>query len=338
LAERVLVTGATGFIGFHLVRELSNSGASVTCLVRPTSDTKTLESFNPAFASGDVLQKDTLLEPTSNADVVIHLVGAQESFHPQDYYDMNVGGTRNLVEACATSDIPPIFVYVSSLTAAGPSLKGDLLTERNAPSPISHYGRSKLAAEEVVRAWAHEVPSTIIRPPMVFGERDVDMYQMFQAINLGLHPILPPKGSRYTVIHAEDLVQGLISAARNGERINADAPVDPTGTGVYYIGADSHPTYKELGELISAGLGRKRVLMFQVPRTITWIVASIYELGSRIRRKPSIVSFDKARDAFAGSWVCSSEKAVEQLGFKPSKSIEQRMRQTADWYLEHGWL
>jgi nucleoside-diphosphate-sugar epimerase len=338
LTERVLVTGATGFIGYHLVRELTSSGASVTCLIRPTSDTKTIGNFSPAFATGDVLQKDSLLEPTSQADVVIHLAGAQESFHPQDYFDMNVGGTRNLVEACANSDSPPIFVYVSSLTAAGPSPGGDLLTERHPPSPISHYGRSKLAAEEVVRAWAHEVPSTIVRPPMVFGERDVDVFQMFQAINMGLHPILPPKGSRYTMIHASDLSQGLLAAARDGERLDPENSLDPSGRGLYYIGTDSHPTYRELGELISAGLGRERVLMFQVPRAITWILASIYELGSRIRRKPSIVSFDKARDAFAGSWVCSTEKAVAQLGFQPSVSIEARMQQTAQWYIDNGWL
>lgn len=338
MTERVLVTGATGFIGFHLVRELTLSGASVTCLIRPTSDTKTIGNFSPAFATGDVLQKDSLLEPTSQADVVIHLVGAQESFHPQDYYDMNVGGTRNLVEACANSDSPPIFIYVSSLTAAGPSPRGDLLNERDPPSPISHYGRSKLAAEEVVRDWAHEVPATIVRPPMVFGEHDVDIYQMFQAIKLGLHPILPPKESRYTIIHASDLALGLISVAREGERIDAGTPTDPTGKGIYYLGTDSHPTYRELGELILAGLGRERVLMFQVPRSLTWILASVYEFGSRIRRKPSIVSFDKARDAFAGSWVCSTEKAVMQLGFQPSVSIEARMHQTAQWYLDNGWL
>ena len=338
MSERVLVTGATGFIGYHLVEELTKSGASVTCLIRSTSSTKSIEHFSPAFLYGDVLQKDTLIEPTSNTDVVIHLAGAQESFNPQDYYDMNVGGTRNLVEACAASNSPPVFVYVSSLTAAGPSPGGELLIEEDTPSPISHYGRSKLAAEEVVRAWADKIPSTIVRPSMVFGERDVDVFQMFQAINLGLHPILTPKGSRYTLIHASDLAQGLISAAREGERLDPNKSMDPTGRGIYFLGTDSHPTYSELGTIISEGLGRNRVLLFQVPRAVTWIIAAIYEVVSRIRGKPSIVTFDKVRDAFAGSWVCSSEKAVTQLGFKPSKSIEQHMRQTAQWYLDNGWL
>lgn len=338
MAERVLVTGATGFIGYHLVKELTKAGASVTCLVRSTSDTSSLSDFNPAYVQGDILQRESLTEPTSQVDLVIHLAAAQESFSPQNYYDTNVGGTRNLIEASVQHNPPPTFVYVSSLTAAGPASRGDILTEGDPPSPTSHYGRSKLAAEEVVRAWANSLPASIVRPPMVFGEYDVDMFQMFQAINLGLHPILPPKDFRYTVIHASDLACGLIAVAKDGERLEADAPIDPFGRGVYYIGANQHLTYRELGSLISDGLGRKRVLMFQVPRAITWIIAFVFEVGARVRRKPNIVTFDKARDAFAGSWVCSSKKAEQQLGFKTQKSIEERMRQTANWYLEEGWL
>ena len=104
MAERVLVTGATGFIGSHLVQELVKTGARVTCLVRPTSDISQYEGLGLSFTQGDILQRDTLTGPTSNADVVFHLVAAQESFDPQGYYDLNVGGTRNLVEACAELD------------------------------------------------------------------------------------------------------------------------------------------------------------------------------------------------------------------------------------------
>lgn len=338
MAERALVTGATGFIGYHLVGELATSGARVRCLTRASSDISAIDVYNPDFVVGDILNPDSLDEAISEVDFVFHLAAAQESFHPQDYYDLNVAGTRNLLEACARQSKPPVFTYVSSLSAVGPSTTGELLSEVDPPSPISHYGRSKLAAEEVVRAWADEIPSSIVRPPMAFGERDVDVYQMFQTIKFGVHPILPPKEYRYTIIHAADLSQGLIAVAKHGERLDPDAPTDPTGKGVYYIGTDSHPTYRELGRMISNSLNRKRVLMFQVPRAITWTIASFYELGARIRGKPSIVSFDKARDAFAGSWICSSNKAEQQLGFKSLKTVEERMRQTAEWYLENGWL
>jgi nucleoside-diphosphate-sugar epimerase len=338
LTEQVLVTGATGFIGSHLVQELTKSGASVTCLTLPSSDTTPIEAFNPAFVSGNILQRDSLLEPTSTADIVFHLAAAQESFHPQDYYDLNVGGTRNLIEACASHNSPPIFVYISSLTAAGPALTGELLNERHAPSPISHYGKSKLAAEEVVRAWAHEVPTTIVRPPIVFGERDTDVYQIFQTIKFGVHLILPPRESRYSLIHASDLSRGLIDASREGERLDHEKSMDPSGKGIYYLAYDKHLSWSELGKVISEALGRKSVLFIRVPKAVTWFIASIYELGARIRGTPGIVSFDKARDAFAGSMVCSAEKAENQLGFKPEKSLKDRMRQTAEWYLDNGWL
>jgi nucleoside-diphosphate-sugar epimerase len=338
LAERALVTGATGFIGYHLVRELARSGTNVTCLVRSSSDTKAIEPFNPRFVLGDILQEDGLSEATSNVDVVFHLAAAQESFNPQGYYDLNVGGTRNLVEACARHESPPIFVYVSSLAAAGPASSGNLLTERDAPSPISHYGKSKLAAEEVVRAWADELPATIVRPPIVFGERDKDVFQMFQYIKYGIHLVLPPRGSRYSLIHASDLSKGLVSAADKGERLDHDKPIDPSGQGVYYFAYDQHPSYEELGEIISESLGRKSVRLIRVPRLLTLSFALVYELGARIRGKPGIVSFDKARDGLAGSLTCSAKKAEEQIGFKPETNLNDRMRQTALWYLDNGWL
>jgi nucleoside-diphosphate-sugar epimerase len=338
LAEQVLVTGATGFIGYHLVKELTKSGASVTCLTRSTSITTPIEPFNPSFVTGNVLQRDSLLEPTSTVDIVIHLVGAQESFNPQDYYDLNVGGTRNLIEACASQETPPIFVYVSSIAVASPLPSGDLLTERDAPSPISHYGKSKLAAEEIVRAWAHEVPTTIVRSPIVFGEHDKDVFQVFQTIKYGIHLVLPPRESRYSLIHASDLARGLVDAAREGERLDHEKNMDPSGKGLYYLAEDVHPNWGELGKLISEALGRKSVLLLRIPKALTWGVAFIYELGARIRGKPGIVSFDKVRDAFAGSLVCSAQKARMQLGFKPEKSLQDRMRQTAKWYLDNGWL
>lgn len=338
MAERVLVTGATGFIGSHLVQELVKTGASVTCLVRPTSDISPLEAFNLSFALGDIKDRDSLTDPTSNADVVFHLAAALDSFDPQDYYNLNVGGTRNLVEACAEHDSPPVFIHVSSLAAAGPSRAEQPRTERDPPSPISHYGRSKLASEEILRAWAHKVPITIIRPPIVFGERDKDVYQMFQWIKYGLHLIPTPRGSCYSLIHAADLSKGLLRAAREGERIDGASALDPSGRGLYYFAYDQHPSYGELGKIIATSLGRSTVRLIRVPPPLTWMIATIYEIGARIRRKPSIVSFDKARDGFAGSWTCTGDKAEKQLGFKSEKTLEQRMRQTAQWYLDNGWL
>ena len=273
MAERVLVTGATGFIGSHLVRELVKAGASVTCLVRPTSDISQYKDLNLSFTQGDILQRDTLTDPTSNADVVFHLVAAQESFDPQDYYNLNVGGTRNLVEACAEQDSPPVFIHVSSLAAAGPSPDGEPRNEKDPPSPISHYGRSKLAGEEVLRAWAHKVPITIIRPPMVFGERDKDMYQMFQWIKYGLHLIPTPRGSCYSLIHAADLSNGLLRAARDGERIDGATALDPSGKGLYYFAYKHHPSYGELGKIIARSLGRSTVRLIRVPPPLTWVIA-----------------------------------------------------------------
>jgi nucleoside-diphosphate-sugar epimerase len=173
---------------------------------------------------------------------------------------------------------------------------------------------------------------------MVFGERDKDVFQMFQWIKFGLHLIPTPRGSCYSLIHAADLSKGLIRAAQEGERIDGATTHDPSGVGLYYLAYDQHPSYDELGKIIASSLGRSTVRLIRVPPPLTWVIATIYEIGARIRRKPSIVNFDKARDGFAGSWACTGDKAKEQLGFKPEFTLEQRMHQTAQWYLDNGWL
>jgi dihydroflavonol-4-reductase len=337
LAERVLVTGATGFIGSHLVGELTSSGARITCLTRASSDTSAIEIFSPSYVVGDILKPDSLLEATLDVDFVFHLAAAQESFNPQEYYDLNVTGTRNLLEACSRRSEPPVFIYVSSISAAGPSATGEPLSEEDPPAPISHYGKSKLAAEEVVRSWSNTIPATIVRPPLVFGERDRYVFQMFQWVNFGLHPIPPKRGSRFSLIHASDLSMGMIEAARDGERLDTEDPERP-GKGIYYFAYDQHPTYLELGELIAAALKRRNVRMIHIPPPLTWLIAFLYEVGARVRGSPGIVSFDKAREGLGGSLVCSPRKAADQLGFKPEKSVEDRMRQTAQWYQDNGWL
>ena len=336
MTEHVLVTGASGFIGHHLVRALRDRGAQVRCLVRKTSQVDELQRLGAELVYGDVTDLDSLVEAVSECSVVYHLAALTTALSFAELLRVNEVGSRNVAQACAQGNEPPVLVMLSSLTAAGPSEEDAPLTESDPPQPISLYGRSKLAGEMAAAAFASDISLTIIRAGIVFGEFDRDVFKMFWWVDKGIHAIPVDGQNRYSLIHAADCAELLISAALGGERVPAQKD---GGQGYYHAAYDVHPTYIELYEQIASVLSRRRIVRIQFPRALTLLVVGLLEGAARLAgQTPSIVNLDKAREGFAGSWTCSPEKAERQLGFAPEVGLEERLRQTASWYQQEGWL
>ncbi len=337
---KVLVTGASGFIGSHLAETLAARGEEVTCLVRNGSALDRLRPLGVALVYGDVTDRESLPAAVAQQQIVYHLAGYTRALRRAELFRVNEQGVRNVARTCAEQDTPPVLVTVSSLAAAGPAPDGRLRTETDPPVQVSGYGRSKRAGERAAEEFANQVPITIVRPSIVLGEADRSGLELFRTIaRFGVHPVPGLGQSRYSLIHADDLAELLILAARRGTRLQPrDANGCSSSRGYYFAAGEVHPTYADLGRMVATALGRSRVLILPTPPRAVWGVAAAAEAFSRIRRQPGFLNFDKAREVRAGSWLCSSRAAGEELGFSISAALADRLRRTAQWYREAGWL
>lgn len=338
MSDLALVTGASGFVGHHIVHTLVEQGMRVRCLVRQTSDTSHLPIDQVELCVGDVLNPESLVAAVEGVSTVYHSAGHIDATDRRKLYGVNVDGTGNIALACASQPAPPVLVLVSSLEAGGPELDGRPRTEQDPAEPVTHYGKSKLLAEEAALEYASEVPITIVRASGVFGEYDretLNVFKAFQIGGVGLYPLPGANHLQLSLIHARDLAGFLMLAGDQGER---SLPGKPLGTGIYYCAYEPQPTFAELIEMAARALQYQRIRIIEVPIGAVWIAGGIAEFWARLSGRPAgILNLDKARAAAAGSWICSPRKSV-QLGFSPEKELPERIRQTALWYQANGWL
>lgn len=334
---RALVTGASGFIGGHLVQALAERGDRVAALVRQTAMAEPLRQRCWRVVAGDVTDFDSLRSAVAGAEVVYHLAGC--TVRRADFQRVNAVGTENVARACAAQTSPPILVICSSLAAAGPAPHGRTRTEFDRPIQVSEYGRSKRAGELAAQRLAAQVPISVLRPPIVFGEMDKLTFLMFHSVaRFGVHLVPSVGRPRFSMIHADDLARLFILAAERGTRLRSPAQNHAPDQGYYFAAAEEDPTYDDLGRMIGATVGRRRVATIHCCSTLVWMVAGCSDLASRLRGHPSPLNLDKAWEMTAGSWTCSAERATEELGFAVGAPLENRLRQTTDWYRRQGWL
>jgi nucleoside-diphosphate-sugar epimerase len=205
---------------------------------------------------------------------------------------------------------------------------------------VSHYGRSKLAGERAAETVADRVPVTIVRPPIVLGQRDRLALPMFRSIaRYGIHVVPALRRRPYSVIHADDLVELLILAAQRGKRLppggTNEADAQP---GRYFAACEQNPTYAELGQMIAAAMCRRPPWLVPATSPGLWMLGIATEAVSRISRRPIFMNLDKVREITAGAWFCSAEAARKDLQFAVAAPLIERIRQTAEWYRCEGWL
>lgn len=334
------VTGGSGFIGTHLVDELVRRGCHVRCLVRPTTAAPHLTRPGIERISGTLNDPSTYRHALVGCDAVFHLGGLVAASRRSDLFAVNGEGTACLADACAAQATPPRLTVFSSLVAAGPPRIGRAFRdETDPPLPISDYGHSKRAGEIALQQRADRLPVTVIRPGIVYGPHDPKVAALFQAIHrTRMHFVVGFQTPRLSLIHVADLVHMAFRAATDGETLDHHPNGDYSPRG-YYLACDDreHPTYWQFGQQVARALGHG-VLVFPLVRPVGKAVGLVAERLFRPTPKGNVLSLDKIREATVWSWACSSAKARGQLGFAPPQSLDQRLRETAEWFRDHDWL
>ena len=320
-----LVTGGTGFIGSHLVAELLANGWTVRCVVRPTSNLHWLDGLSIQPVTGDVTSPDgtALKNALDGASVVFHLAGTTSSATEEGYTRINVGGTRHLVDAMTVAAPDALLVLCSSISAAGPVKSRHTLNETDTPRPVSVYGQSKLAAEQVVAKSG--LRYAIVRPPPVYGPRDLGIFSLFRLVSLGVAPHVASPEQRLSLVHVSDLVRGIVRIAE----------IDARST--FYMTDGMPHTWLEVMSEIAQALGRNPKFLSVSPG-VADVLAKVERLRGLVMGEKPRLTPDRLIEMSQSDWTCSDLWARLELGYESSVALKPGILATAEWYRANGWL
>jgi UDP-glucose 4-epimerase len=328
MKERVLITGASGFVGYHLIAEALKNNLEVFAAVRKSSKTDHLKNFDiqyiyPDFDDISSLKKEL---DKNKYDYIIHAAGVTKARSRKEYDHINAGYTHNIaLAAIENNNKLKKMVLISSLAAVGPlnSLSG-IITEQTIPNPITAYGKSKLLAEENLKAFS-SLNYNILRPTGVYGPRDTDIFIFFKQLAKGIEPYIGNMQQKFSFIYVTDLAKAAIKALYAGNQKT------------YNLSDGNFYDRYELGNLTKEVLNLKTI-KFHLPVNFVKLIAKVSEKYSSLKNTASVLNVEKLSELMAVNWYCDIEQAKADLGFYPLYNLKAGVTETLAWYKSNKWL
>ena len=335
MENKVLITGASGFIGSFLVEEALRKGYEVYAGIRKTSSREYLRDERIHLLELDLSSQDALerqfsglLRGSGGFDYVIHSAGITYAPRNADFFTVNHTYTQNLTNALQASGFPlKKFVLISSLAVFGPGDHHtfDPIKVSDVPRPISTYGKSKLMAEQHVRSLS-SFPFLILNPTAVYGPRDKDFLELMKLINKGFELYIGTHRQKISLLYVKDLARAVVLSMKS-------SAVDRS-----YLLSDAKDYNKEqLGEAIRKILGKKtfKIKLPAVP--LRWVIACIEKIYLPTGRQP-FLNVEKVNEMSSANWQCRTDEIWRDMATSPEFTLEQGILETVAWYKENGWL
>ena len=330
--KKILITGASGFIGSFIVEEALRRGMETWAAVRRSSSLRYLQDQRIHLLELDLQHEDKLMEQLRPHcfDYIVHAAGATKCSHPDDFFSVNRDGTAHLLHAVKALEMPvERVVFLSSLSVCGAiheTLPYVPITEADTPQPNTHYGRSKLEAERV--AAQSGLPVVILRPTGVYGPRERDYFIMAKSIKDHVDFAVGFQRQDITFIYVKDVVDAVFLAL--------------TASGVvgraYFLTDGQVYQSRTFSDLIHEALGRPWWIRIKAP---VWLLRLVCDAGEWYgRRTGRLVALNK--DKFnilrQRNWQCDIAPACSELGFQPQYDLRRGVEETIRWYRETKWL
>lgn len=336
MADKILVTGAGGFIGGYIVEESLRQGYKTWAGVRRTTSKEYLTDSRISFVTLDYAHPDNLRrqlmeykEEMGGWDYIIHNLGVTKSQKTETFYRINYEYVRNFIEALITCDmVPRKFIYMSSLSAWG---KGD---EKNytpfqltdTPHPDTHYGKSKLMTEKFLTELP-DFPYIILRPTGVYGPRDKDYLVMMRCNKWMFDFRAGYRKQVITFLYVKDLIRAIFTAVKS-----------PVSRRCYFLSDENNYTSSCFSRCVCKELNYPFIIPVVLPCWVIWVIAAISDaIGKRVG-KVFTINRDKYSIMCQRNWMCDTSATRDELGFVPEYTLEQGIKETVAWYKSHKFL
>ena len=338
---KILITGASGFIGSFIVEEALRQGLETWAAVRKSSSKAFLQDERIHFIELNLSSEEALKEQLQGHafDYVVHAAGVTKCLHKEDFRRINTEGTMNLVRAIMELKMPlKRFVYISSLSIMGAIREQQPYTEiqeNDTALPNTAYGKSKLEAEEWLSRLNKELgarneellPYVILRPTGVYGPRERDYFMMFKSIKAHTDFAVGYQQQDITFVYVTDVVQAVFLALEKGK------------TGRRYFLSDG-AVYQSstFSNLIRKELGNPWWIRITAPIWLLRIITFCGEYIGHMTGKVTALNNDKYNIMRQRNWRCDITPAKEELGYEPKVQLEEGVKRSVKWYQENGWL